>query len=192
MRRTRRTTSSCSSRRPRWTCAKPATISRRTQRIPSDRRSSIREIKTIRWRVRAATPPMERKTSICSTTRRPRNCACSAMYSMGGDAMKRSLAMITLLLLPVTAFGAEAVRLRPIGSIYSDVAGSGILEPEGVGCGRLTITVADTGHGRLQQYTLSEGTIKPGTEMRVAQLSYPQRVRMNSKGDIFVLDGKQH
>ena len=106
--------------------------------------------------------------------------------------MMRSLAMITLLLLPVTASGAEAIRLRHVGSIYSDVAGSGILEPEGVGCGRNTITIADTGHGRLQQYTLSEGTIKPGTEIRASQLAYPQRVRLNSKGEIFVLDGKQH
>jgi DNA-binding beta-propeller fold protein YncE len=111
---------------------------------------------------------------------------------MGGDAMMRSLAMMTLFLLPVTASGAETVRLRHVGSIYSDVAGLGIIEPEGVGCGRLTITVADTGHGRLQQYTLSEGTIKPGTEIRASQLTYPQRVRLNSKGDIFVLDGKQH
>ena len=106
--------------------------------------------------------------------------------------MMKSIMMITVLLLPVAAFGAETLRLRSVGSISSDVAGLGVLEPEGVGCGKLAVVVADTGHGRLQQYTLAEGTIKPGAEIKAQQMAYPQRVRLNSKGDIFVLDGKQH
>lgn len=114
------------------------------------------------------------------------------MHNMRGDVMMKSIVMITVLLLPVTALGGEVLKLRPVGSIYTDAAGVGLVEPEGVGCGKLSIIIADTGHGRLQQYALSEGTIKPGAEIKAPQIVYPQRVRLNSKGDIFVLDGKQH
>lgn len=106
--------------------------------------------------------------------------------------MMRPLMMTIMLLFPAAAIGAEAVVLRHTGSIYSDVAGTGILEPEGVGCGKLAVIVADTGHGRLHHYALSEGSVKAGAEIRGQQIVYPQRVRLGSKGDIFVLDGKQH
>jgi hypothetical protein len=101
--------------------------------------------------------------------------------------------MISILLLPVTTLGAEVIKLRPVGSVYADVAGLGMIGPEGIACGSKPLfVVADTGHGRLLQYSLQDETIKPGTEIRISQLVYPQRVRMNASGDIFVLDGKQH
>ena len=107
--------------------------------------------------------------------------------------MMKYLAIVSMLLLPLTTLGGETVKLRPVGSVYSDVAGVGMLAPEGVACGDKTVfLVADTGHGRLQQYTLQEDTITTGPDIRIPQIVYPQRIRMNSTGDIFVLDGKQH
>ncbi len=105
----------------------------------------------------------------------------------------KSIVMIIMLLFPITTLGAEVIKLRPLGSVYSDMAGVGMVTPEGVGCnGKPVFMIADTGHGRLQQYTLSDGIVKPGAEIKVPQIVYPQRVRINSKGDVFVLDGKQH
>jgi sugar lactone lactonase YvrE len=107
--------------------------------------------------------------------------------------MMKSLVMIAALLVPVATFGAEVVKFRHVGSVYLDVAGQGILGPEGVACGSKPLfVVSDTGHGRLLQYTLQDETIRPGSEIRAAQIVYPQRVRMSTGGDLFMLDGRQH
>jgi sugar lactone lactonase YvrE len=65
-------------------------------------------------------------------------------------------------------------------------------QPEGLACNdKSVLIVGDTGNGRLLRYTLADKTINAGGEIKVAQLSNPIRVQMNSKGEIFALDGKQ-
>lgn len=107
--------------------------------------------------------------------------------------MMKSLTMIVLLLIPLAAQGVELMTLRHEVSLYKDAKNGGISAPEGVGCSNKSVlTVADTGHGRLQQFTMLDEVMVAGTEIRIPQIIYPQRIRVNTQGDIFVLDGRQH
>jgi hypothetical protein len=97
-----------------------------------------------------------------------------------------------VVLISLDALGAERVRLRHVTSIYFDEKGGSVKNPEGVACNDAsTLIVADTRNGRLLRYTVDNRTVKPAGEIRAPQVSYPIRVQMNSKGDIFSLDGKQ-
>ncbi|HUJ19305.1 MAG TPA: NHL repeat-containing protein [Nitrospirota bacterium] len=103
--------------------------------------------------------------------------------------MMRSLFLIMVLTLPSAAFGAEVIQFRYVVSAMTDTAGVSIKQPEGVACNdNSLLVVSDTARGRLQPFTVQEGSLKPGAEIKVP---YPLHVRLNSKGDLFVLDGKQ-
>lgn len=91
-----------------------------------------------------------------------------------------------------TGVAAEADRLRYLTAIYFDDKGVGMRQPEGIACnGSSVIVVGDTGRGRLLRYAIDDRTVKPAGEIAAPQLSAPIRVQMNSKQDIFALDGKQ-
>ena len=99
---------------------------------------------------------------------------------------------IGILLLPMKSFSAETVKFKYLQSIYFDDRGGGIKQPEGVACSdKSVLVVGDTGNDRLLRYTLEEKNLKAGTEIKIPELSNPIRVQMNSKGEIFVLDGKR-
>jgi sugar lactone lactonase YvrE len=89
------------------------------------------------------------------------------------------------------AVAAESGRLRHVVSIYSDGNGGGMRQPEGLACNDKGVLVADTGRARLLRYSVIEREVRPVGEIQAPQLSSPIRVQMNSKGEIFVLDGKQ-
>lgn len=112
-----------------------------------------------------------------------------------GALMKILLIITTMLfpmLFPIKSFSAEAVKFRHIISIYSDDKGEGLKQPEGVACNEKSLfIVADTGNSRLLQFTFKDGDLKTEAEIKVPQLSYPIRIQINSKGDIYALDGKQ-
>ena len=97
-----------------------------------------------------------------------------------------------ILFSPLQSLCAESVRFRQVLSIYLDEKGSGMKQPQGVAWdGKSLLIVADTGNGRLLQFTVQDRTIKGGKEIKIAQLPYPIGVEVNSKGEIFALDGKQ-
>ncbi len=90
------------------------------------------------------------------------------------------------------AVAAEASKLRFAVAIYQDDKGVGLRQPEGVACNdRATLVVGDTGRGRLLRFTVEDRNVKPAGEMRAPQLTAPIRVQMNSKDEVFALDGKQ-
>jgi sugar lactone lactonase YvrE len=102
------------------------------------------------------------------------------------------LATLSVLAATSASFGGETAKLRYLTSIYSDEKGGSIQLPEGVACNdKGTVVVGDTGNGRLLRYTVQEKDVKPAGEVRAAQLSSPIRVQMNSRAEIFALDGKQ-
>lgn len=102
------------------------------------------------------------------------------------------LIVACLCAISLESFGAERTRFRFLTAIYFDEKGASIRQPEGVACNEgSTLIVGDTGNGRLLRYTVAENDLRPAGEIRAPQLSYPLRVQMNSKGDIFALDGKQ-
>jgi sugar lactone lactonase YvrE len=100
---------------------------------------------------------------------------------------------IIVVLLPHYAFSAELLKFKHGTSLLVDEKGSALKYPEGVACTASSrIIVADTGNNRLVSYTMEEQRIKGGSEIKVAQLAVPILVQVNSKGDIFALDGKKH
>ncbi len=100
--------------------------------------------------------------------------------------------IIGILLLPMKSFSAETVKFRYLQSIYFDEKGGGMKQPEGVACSEKgLLIVGDTGNDRLLRYILQDRSLKAGAEIKVQQLSNPIRLQMNSKGEIFALDGKK-
>lgn len=98
--------------------------------------------------------------------------------------------MIAALMLPVRSYGA--VKLMPVMSIYAADKG-GLSEPEDVAYSapQHSVIVADTGNGRLMEYAFENGRISNGTEIKLPEIVYPIEVQADSKGDIFVLDGRE-
>lgn len=114
---------------------------------------------------------------------------------MKGVLIKTLVIITTLLvsvLFPLQSFSAKSVKFKYIMSVYSDDKGEGLKQPESVACNEDSVfVVADTGNSRLLRYTLQDKSVITDAEIKVPQLSYPIRVQVNSKGEMYVLDGKQ-
>lgn len=96
-----------------------------------------------------------------------------------------------VMLSPVRAFSAGAIKYMHIYTLYDDEKGKGLKNPEGVACNdESRIVVADTANSRLLQYKLEDRTLTVGNEIVLPQVTYPVLVKFNSKGEILTLDGK--
>ena len=111
---------------------------------------------------------------------------------MRGTGLCRFMVLMLLLLFPLNSFSAEAIRLKYSYSLYNDEKGGTFSKPEGVVCGADSLVVADTGNGRIVLFSLKNGDAKGGKSIKSPQIVYPVRVKISSKGDILVLDGKSH
>ncbi len=109
---------------------------------------------------------------------------------MMGSRLCRLIMLIFLLLLPLRSFSAEAIKLKYAYSLYDDEKGGGLNQPQGVACGTDSLVVADTGNGRIVLYSLKNGDATDGKEIKISQIVYPDKVKISSKGDIFVLDDR--
>ena len=102
------------------------------------------------------------------------------------------ISAIGILLLPLNSFGAETVKLKYLQSVYFDDKGGGFRQPEGVASNEKSVLViGDSGNDRLIRYIFQDRSLKGGNEIKIPQLSNPIRVQINSKGEIFALDGKK-
>jgi len=102
------------------------------------------------------------------------------------------LVAATLVLGHLRLTAAETVRFRYLASVYVDDKEAGLNRPEGIACGGGgQFVVGDTGNGRLLRFTYRDKTVSGGSEIRIPQVPAPSRVQLNSKGEIYVLDGKQ-
>ncbi|TGU71533.1 hypothetical protein E4633_14575 [Geomonas terrae] len=92
----------------------------------------------------------------------------------------------------LAATGASAAeRLKQVTAVYLDDKGGALAAPEGIACDtKGGIVVADTGNGRLLKYSFKDAGISGGSEVKVPQLTVPTRLQLDSKGDIYALDGK--
>jgi sugar lactone lactonase YvrE len=78
-----------------------------------------------------------------------------------------------------------------MSAIYLDALGAALQRPEAVAFGdRTTLVVADSGNRRLLVYEITEESATPRSEIRLAQLQYPLRVRVDSRGEILALDAR--
>lgn len=107
--------------------------------------------------------------------------------------MRRVLKYVIFASISLVAAGgshaADTVKFKQVAPIYVDGKGTGIRQPEGVACRGNVLVVADTGNGRLLRYTIAEDAWTPGGEVVLPQLPSPIRLDLNSKGEIFALDG---
>jgi hypothetical protein len=93
---------------------------------------------------------------------------------------------------PAKTFSAGTIKYMHVLSVYSDEKGAGLKNPEGVACNEESrIIVADSANHRLLQYKLEDRTLTGGADIVVPQVTYPVLVKFNSRGEIFVLDGRQ-
>jgi len=104
-------------------------------------------------------------------------------------AMKHIMIASMILAAATGSQAAEPLKFRQMAPIYVDGKGAGIRQPESVACRGNALVVADTGNGRLLRYTIAGDTWTPSGEIVLPQLPSPIRVEMNSKGEIFALDG---
>ncbi len=110
--------------------------------------------------------------------------------------MKRiSLACLVaagLVLVQLTLTAAETARLRYVVSVYADDKGAGLNLPEGVACdGSGQVVVGDTGNDRLLRFTYRDKAVSGASAIKIAELTAPSRIQLNSRGEIYALDGKQ-
>lgn len=93
---------------------------------------------------------------------------------------------------PLTAGAAESLRFRHTLSLYSDAQGRGLNQPQGVAClDDSVLLVADTGNNRLLRYELTVDGSKPKVAAwKPAAMAFPQRIRVDRQGEIYVFDGK--
>jgi hypothetical protein len=99
--------------------------------------------------------------------------------------------VIIMVLLMSLSLWAESVKLRHVLSLYVDTKDGGMNLPQGVACRGNVLIVADSASGRLLRFAYQDGVAKGGDEIRVNEVSYPETVQIGTKGEIFVLDGKQ-
>lgn len=86
---------------------------------------------------------------------------------------------------------AQSAVLAHSQSVYADELGGALRSPDGIACRDGVALVSDTGNKRLVRYTIVNGSLVGGGEVkRVEQLTSPGRVQLDSKGNAYVLDGK--
>ena len=112
------------------------------------------------------------------------------------DVMLKKYMLIMVLLfsvmLPINSFGAGTVKMAQVMTLYSDDNAESpgpLKQPMGVACSEDSFIVADSGNGRLLKYSFLDGEVKAEAEFKVPELLHPVTVGINSKGDIFALDG---
>jgi streptogramin lyase len=103
----------------------------------------------------------------------------------------RTLLPALALLLAPGAARAESASLKPAGSIYADAKDVAFRGPEGVACrDGGAVVVADTANSRLVVFGRKAGAPTATVEVKLAQLTAPRRVHLDSKGNVLALDGK--
>lgn len=106
--------------------------------------------------------------------------------------MRRFSVLFIALLLVVTwtaAASADKTRLKHVSTSYTDSSEVGLKYPEGVACSDPYLYVADTGNSRLLRYTDKDDALLVDKVFPLGNIA-PLQVQVNSKSEIYVLDGK--
>ena len=105
---------------------------------------------------------------------------------------RAAFAAIALVLAVLRPAAGETAKFKFLAAVYFDDKGGGLNRPEGIDCdGKGRVMVADTGNDRILRFTYQDKTISGGAEIKLPELTAPSRVRLNSKGEIYALDGRQ-
>ena len=113
------------------------------------------------------------------------------MPVFGGSVMRISALFIIVscsILSAASSFAAGPLKMKFVQAVYDDGKEAGLKHPEGVACTDEYFIVADTGNNRLVKYTFADKAAK-AAEPEMPVIS-PLSVQVNSKGEIYVIDGK--
>lgn len=91
--------------------------------------------------------------------------------------------------LPPHVSAAPQIKLKYIGTIYTDAAGIALQHPAGVTIDDKLLLVADSGNKRILTYSYQDGTVKPDKIFPVPEM-FPLMVQQADNGDLYVLDGR--
>lgn len=100
------------------------------------------------------------------------------------------LVALALVLGATQASSADKRKIKWVQSVYLDAKGNGLKYPEGVACRDDYFVVADTGNSRILRYSYDADSVTQSAEF-VLPKSYPIKLEVNSKGDIYYLDGRE-
>ena len=99
------------------------------------------------------------------------------------------LAIGALAILAAVPGAARAAGLQHQLDIYLDDKEEPLRMPEGVACtDKGDLVVADTGNARLLRYTYKDGKLEGGGPIRLAEITHPTRLQLDSRGNLLVLD----
>lgn len=97
--------------------------------------------------------------------------------------------LLGLSVLPLSVSAAPQVKLKYIGTIYTDAAGIALQHPAGVTIKGNLLLIADSGGKRLLTYSYLDGIVKPKEVFPVPDM-FPLMVQQAENGDLYVLDGR--
>jgi DNA-binding beta-propeller fold protein YncE len=101
------------------------------------------------------------------------------------------LGFLLALVLVLNARGAGRIRLRVLPPLYTDAKGAPLFRPEAVAFGAGgTLAVAEPERGAILIYKATPEGPMAVSDLAVAEAPYPIRLRVTSKGELLVLDGR--
>jgi len=116
----------------------------------------------------------------------------NAIQNIGDNAMRHLFVLLACVCYFSQApdlLAASSGKVKHLETLYEDSEQIALNSPEGIGCSENYILVADTGNSRLLGFSLDNQTLTGDSVIPLPDTS-PLAVQMNSKGDIYVLDGK--
>ena len=96
---------------------------------------------------------------------------------------------VGVLTLPFNLDAAQ-VKLKFVGSIYTDAAGGALQDPTGVSIADGRLLVADSGGKRVLSYLIREGEARPDQIFPLPGM-FPLMVQPAPNGEFYVLDGRE-
>ena len=96
---------------------------------------------------------------------------------------------IALLLGTLSVSPVAAAKIKHLSSVYVGSAGVALNHPEGVACSENSFIVADTGNSQVVQFSISAQGVTPKAVFPVPDSSL-LIAELDSKGDVYLLDGK--
>lgn len=107
--------------------------------------------------------------------------------------MKKILILIMALSVfvsPVSALAAGQVKVKHLGSIYTDAEGVALQQPTGVSFRDNRLLVADSSGRRIVSYAYRDGQVKPDKSFELPGV-FPLMVEPAPNGEFYVLDGRE-
>jgi len=114
------------------------------------------------------------------------------MRNIGDKIMKKLSVSISILFLLLGASCnamAESAKIKHLVSVYVDADGKSLKYPEGVACQEDSFLVADSENSRIIRFSYKNSTLTTEGQFPLEN-AFPIVVQVNSKGEIYYLDGK--